>query len=121
MQVAGKVIVALIVGVMAASLSHTAFAAGNAGNRAIKKMIHPDSTRVLIVAQNKIWLNPDACDKSNQVVLAAGELANDKVYREMFAMLLSAQLTGRRVEIRSKDCLTVNGSTYPSITQVTLL
>jgi hypothetical protein len=102
---------------MKAVLSNTAFAAGNAGNRAIKKIVHPDTTRVLVVADGKIWLNPDACDKSNQVVLAAGELANDKVYREMLTMLLSAHVTARRVEIRTKDCLTVNGSTYRATSQ----
>ena len=121
MKTKRRVILALVAAIALAGLSHTAFAAGNAGNRAIKKMIHPDSTRVLVVADNKIWLNPDACDKSNQVVLAAGELANDKVYREMLAMLLSAQLSGRRVEVRTNGCLTVSGSTYPVITQVTLL
>ena len=121
MSVSGKIIMAFTAVVLVASLSHTAFAGGNAGNRAIKKMIHPDSTRVLVMADNKIWLNPDACDKSNQVVLASGQLSNDKVYREMLAMLLSAQLSGRRVEVRTNGCLTVSGSTYPVITQVTLL
>ena len=72
-------------------------------------------------ADNKMWLNPDACQKSNQVVLAAGQLANDKVYREMLAMLLSAQVSARRVELRTNGCVTVGGTSYPSITQVTLL
>jgi len=66
-------------------------------------------------------LNPDFCQKSNQIVLAAGQLANDSVYREMLAMLLSAQVTARRVEVRMKDCVIVNGTSYPSITQATLL
>ena len=121
MKASSKVILSLVAGILVAVLSHTAYAAGNAGNRAIKKMIHPNSTRVLVVADNKIWLNPDACDKSKQVVLAAGQLANDKVYREMLAMLLSAQVSGRRVEIRTNGCIAVTGTTYPLITQVTLL
>ena len=121
MKTASKIILSLLTGVLIAGLSHSAFAAGNAGNRAIKKMIHPDSTRVLIVADGKIWLNPDACDKSNQVVLASAQLANDKVYREMLAMLLSAQVSARRVELRTKNCVTIGGTSYPSITQVTLL
>ena len=121
MKLSGKIATALTAVVLVVSLSHKAFAAGNAGNRAIKKMIHPDSTRVLVVANNKIWLNPDACDKSNQLVLAAGQLTSDKVYREMLAMLLSAQVSERRVEVRTNGCLAVSGSTYPVITQVTLL
>jgi hypothetical protein len=121
MKTASKIVLSLLAGVLIVGLSHSAFAAGNAGNRAIKKMVHPDSTRVLIVAEGKIWLNPDACDKSNQVVLASAQLANDKVYREMLAMLLSAQVSARRVELRTKDCVTITGTSYPSITQVTLL
>jgi hypothetical protein len=121
MKTASKIVLSLLAGVLIAGLSHSAFAAGSAGNRAIKKMIHPDSTKVLIVAEGKIWLNPDACDKSNQVVLASAQLANDKVYREMLAMLLSAHVSARRVELRTKDCVTITGTSYPSITQVTLL
>lgn len=102
-------------------LSHNAFASGNAGNRPIKKLIHPNKTRVLVVADNQNWLNPDSCDKSNQVVLAAGQLASDKIFREMLAMLLSAQIAGRRVELRTTDCININGISYPVITQVTLL
>jgi len=50
MKTRRKLILMLMAGVLIAGLDHTAFAAGNAGNRAIKKMIHPDSTRVIIVA-----------------------------------------------------------------------
>jgi len=39
----------------------------------------------------------------------------------MLAMLLSAQLTARRVEVRTNGCLGVSGTTYPLITQATLL
>ena len=91
------------------------------GNRAIKKLIHQNKTRVFVVADNQNWLNPDSCDKSNQVVLASGQLASDKVYRAMLAMLLSAQIAGRRVELKTTDCVNVNGTSYPVITQVALL
>ena len=121
MKTKRKMILALMAAIALVGLSQTAFAAGNAGNRAIKKMIHPDSTRVLVVADGKIWLNPDTCDKSNQLVLASGQLSNDKVYREMLTMLLSAQLTARRVEVRTNGCLGVGGTTFPLISQVTLL
>ena len=121
MTIEKKLILSLMAGILIAGFSHSVLAGGNAGNRAIKKMIHPDSTRVLVVADNKIWLNPEACDKSNQIVLAAGQLTSDKVYREMLTMLLSAQVSERRVEVRTNGCLTVSGSTYPVITQVTLL
>ena len=121
MKVSGRIILSLMAGVLIAGLSHSAFAGGSAGNRAIKKMIHQNATRVLVVAEGNIWLNPDACDKSNQVVLAAGKLANDKVYREMLAMLLAAQVSERRVEIRTNGCQLVNGFEIPVIIQVTLL
>jgi len=102
-------------------LSHNAFAAGNAGNRVIKKLVKTDNSRVLVIPDIQNWLNPDGCDASDQVVLASGELTNDDVYRQMFAMLLSAYVGGQRVELRTKDCLGVNGTSYPVITQITLL
>jgi len=121
MKTSRTIILSVIVGMLIAGLSHGAFAAGNAGNRVIKKLVHPDKTRVLIVPDIQDWLNPDGCDASNQVVLASGELVNEGVYREMFAMLLSAYVGGRRVELRTSGCLGVNGTTYPLITQITLL
>lgn len=94
---------------------------GNAGNRAIKKIIHPDDSQVLVVADKRVWLNPDSCDKSYQLVLDAGKLSSDAVYREMLAMLLAAQVSGRRVEVRANGCLGVGGFTFPVISQVTFL
>jgi len=121
MKTSRTIILSLLVGVFIAGLSHSAFAAGNAGNRVIKKLVHADNTRLLIIPDIQDWLNPDGCDDSNQVVLASGELANDGVYREMFAMLLSAYVGLRRVELRTNGCIGVNGTTYPLITQITLL
>ena len=120
MKTPGKIVLTLMAGILIAGLSQSVFAGGNAGNREIRKLIHPDSTRVLVVP-TKNWLNPDACQKSNQAVLAAGQLVNDKVYREMLAMLLSAHVSARRVELRTNGCVTIAGTSYPSITQVTLL
>jgi len=121
MNIGKKLFLSLMVVVLIAGISHSAFAAGNAGNRVIKKLVHPDKTRVLVVPDIQDWLNPDGCDASNQVVLASGELANDGIYREMFAMLLSAYVAERRVELRTNGCLGVNGTSYPVITQITLL
>ncbi len=120
MTIQRKLFVSLIAGALIAGLSHGAFAAGNAGNRELRKLTHADNSRLSIIA-TKNWLNPDACDKSNQVVLAAGRLVSDKVYREMYALVLSAHVTGRRVEVRTSDCIGIAGTTYPVVTQITLL
>jgi hypothetical protein len=121
MNVSMKMGLTLVVSFLMTVASSAAFAAGNAGNRAIKSMNHPDSTRVLVEANNTIWLNPDACDKSNQVVLAAGQLNSYRIYQEMLAMLMTAHASERRVEIRTNGCLGVNGTSYPIVAQVKLL
>ena len=120
MKTVHKIFLPLIAGLLLAGLSHSAFAAGNAGNREIRKLTHADNSRLSIIA-TKNWLNPDGCDKSNQVILAAGRLVSEKVYREMYALVLSAHVSGRRVEVRTSECIGISGTTYPVITQVTLL
>ena len=121
MKISKTIVLSLLVGVVIMGFNQVVFAAGNAGNRAIKKLIHPDSTRVFVKAFNTVWLNPDACDKSNQIVLASDQLSNENVYRELLAMLLTAHVAERRVEVRTNGCLSVGGTTFPLITQVTLL
>jgi hypothetical protein len=120
MSVSGRIISSVLTTLVIVGLSHSAFAAGNAGNREIRKLTHADNSRLSIIA-TKNWLNPDSCNKSNQVILAAGLLVSEKVYREMYALVLSAHVSGRRVEVRTNGCIGIAGTTYPVITQVTLL
>ena len=115
-----KIVSSILTGLLLVGLCHSAFAAGNAGNREIRKLTHADNSRLAIIA-TKNWLNPDSCNKSNQVILAAGRLVSEKVYREMYALVLSAHVSGRRVEVRTDGCIGIAGTSYPVITQVTLL
>jgi hypothetical protein len=100
--------------------SQAAFGAGNSGKRAIKSLVHPNAERVQIVAKSNAWGNPDACDGSNQIVLSAKDLKSPGVYREMLAMILSAHVSDRQIAAKVNGCVTVNGKTYPKMTQVTV-
>jgi hypothetical protein len=97
----------------------TAWAAGSAGTRAIKKVTHTNAQRVLISADSA-WENPDVCGRSNQVVLVAGRLSSEAVYREMLAMILSAHVAGRSVNLRVDGCIDVDGEGYPVVKEVTV-
>ena len=121
MKASMKAGLTVVMVVLIAGTINTAFAAGYAGNRVIGKMVHPDNSRVLVVADNNEWQNPDSCDESNQLVLASGELKSYRIYMEMLTMLLSAQLSERPVGIRVDGCVGIGGSTYPIISQVALL
>jgi hypothetical protein len=103
-----------------AGLSGNALAAGNSGKRTIKNLVHANTERVQVVAKGSAWKNPDACDGSDQLVLAADQVASSGVYREMLAMILSAHVSERQISAKVNGCVTINGKTYPKITQLTL-
>lgn len=113
---AGAVAAALVLGLSGT----TAWAAGNSGKRNIKQLVHANTERVQVFADSSDWDNPDACDRSNQIVLASSQLKNAGVYREMLAMILSAHVSDRQIAAKVNGCLTINGKTFPKITQVTL-
>jgi hypothetical protein len=101
-------------------LSQSAYAAGNSGKRNIEKLIHPNAARVHVVAADSGWANPDACDRSDQIVLKKRDLADEGVYREMLALILSAHVSDRQIAAKVRGCTAVNGQTYPLIVQLTL-
>lgn len=109
----------LVAALVLATWATTALAAGNAGTRAIKKTTHTNAQR-LIVSGDSPWKNPDACDHSNQVVLAAGRLSSEAVYREMFAMIMSAHVAGRSVNIGVEGCIDLGGESYPVVKEITV-
>jgi|GEM_PF-6631624 len=53
---------------------------------------------VLIQHQNMV--NPDGCGRSDHLLLRP----SDPFYKEMYAMLLSAQASGKQVELRLNGC-----------------
>ena len=109
----------LVAALVLATWATTALAAGNAGTRVIKKATHTNAQQ-LIVSGDSPWKNPDACDRSDQIVLASNQLKSAGVYREMLAMILSAHVSDRQIAAKVNGCVTINGKTYPKITQVTL-
>ncbi len=109
----------LLAALLLATWATAAWAAGNAGTRGIKKVTHGNSQRLFIVGDSP-WQNPDVCDVNHQVVLVAGRLANEAVYREMFAMIMSAHLAGRSVNVRVKGCIDIQGETIPVVNEVTV-
>jgi hypothetical protein len=110
---------ALVAALVLATWATTALAAGNGGTRVIKKVTHTNAQRLLISGDSG-WENPDVCDRSNQVVLAAAKLSNEAVYREMFAMIMSAHVAGRSVNVRVGGCIDIEGQTYPVVKEVTV-
>jgi hypothetical protein len=113
--------IALLAGLALVAVSQGTLAAGNSGKRYIKQLVHPNAARLHVVAKGSEWDNPDACDRSDQIILTQDDVADERVYREMLAMILSAHVSDRRIAARVNGCTTINGQTYPAIVQVTLL
>lgn len=101
-------------------LSQGANATGNSGKRAIKHLVHGNADRVQIVADSNDWNNPDACDRSDRIVLQSNGLKNATIYRHMFEMILSTHVSDRQIAAKVNGCVTINGKTYPKVFQVTL-
>lgn len=116
----GRSSVVMAVAIVLSVVGTVAQAAGNSGKRNIEKVIHPNAARVHVVAADSGWANPDACDRSDQLVLKKRDLSDERVYREMLAMILSAHLSDRQIAAKVRGCAAVNGLTYPLIVQLTL-
>ena len=109
----------LVAAVVLTGYSAAVLAAGNAGSRSIKKVTHQNSNRLYVTGDEK-WLNPDVCDNSSEVVLIASKLKSESIYREMFAMIMSAHLSGRTINVQVKDCVSVQGVSYPIVDEVSV-
>jgi hypothetical protein len=115
----GKQIRRLLLALCLGCLGTTVQAADNAGTRTISNVSHLNSQRVLI-RSDEAWINPGVCDRDASVVLAASELYSKAVYKEMFAMIMSAHVARREVNIKVNGCLAIGGVSYPVVKQVTV-
>lgn len=115
----GKRIRRLLLALCLGCFVTTAQAADNAGTRTISKVSHLNSQRVLIRG-DEAWTNPGVCDRDADVVLAASELSSEAVYRELFAMIMSAHVARREVNIQVKGCLAIRDVSYPVVKEVTV-
>lgn len=120
MSMTGKHAKAATVGIALLLASQFVLAAGSSGQRYINNLKHPNAEKVYVVSDGDDWGNPDACDRSNQLVLSKGKLKNEQIYRELLAMVLSAHLSDRQVAARVDGCVLVSGKSYPAIVQLTL-
>ena len=97
----------------------TVQAADNAGTRTITKVSHLNSQKVLIRGDEP-WNNPGVCERDTSVVLAANQLSSEAVYKELFAMIMSAHIARREVNIQVNGCMTIRGVTFPVVKEVTV-
>ena len=57
------------------------------------------------------WDNPNACSRSNAIVLQTSDPNYDKAY----ALLLAAYIAGQQVKGYSDGCATFDGQTYNTV------
>ena len=71
---------------------------------------------VFVGSSTESWGNPDACTHSHVLVIDA----DSEVRRELFAMVLSAQLQEREIRANLVGCITLGVRSYPRAASVIL-
>ena len=113
--------VAVTTGIVCGLIATAAFAATWTGSASISK-IEVRNDRIITVKNGSgTWINPDLCNKDNLVVMlppgAQGGLA---AYKEVYAALVGAHLTDRKVKFLLNGCVTLGNQTYPKILRVAI-
>lgn len=99
-----KIAVGLLLGAWAA-VSH---AAGPLSPNVVDKLAFQTGGLFLYAGG---WPNPNSCTRSNAVVLADNDLNYEKVY----ALILTAYASGKKVSGYSVGCISFDGQTYNPI------
>ena len=113
--------VAVTTGIVCGLLATAAFAAAWTGSSSVSKIEVRSDGIVTVKNDSGTWKNPDLCEKDNLVVMlppeAQGGLA---AYKEMYAALVGAHLTDRKVRFYLNGCVTLGNRTYPKILRVAI-
>lgn len=101
--------VALLAGV--AVVSH---AEGFSGVQKIGVLHNNASGHVQIFGAVGAWNNPDSCDVSDRLILQRSH----SQWKELFATVLSAQMTETDFSAFLNGCVDVGGVTYPKVVNI---
>ena len=111
--------VAVTTGIVCGLIATAAYAATWTASSSISKIEVRNDRIIMVKSVSGTWINPDFCDKDTIVVMlppgAQGGLA---AYKEVYAAIVGAHLTDRKVRFYLNGCVTVGNKTYPKILRV---
>ncbi len=114
-------LLAVMVGVLCSLTAMFALAGEWSGRTLINKITVRADQTVIVFNKSGTWKNPDLCDSDKKIVLlppgAEGEVL---AYKEIYASLLSAHLTDRKIKAFLKGCASLGNKTFPALAQVSV-
>lgn len=114
-----KKYIAITVAVACGFSAPVALAGQWSAKTAIGKLTVKDDQTVLVSHESGIWTNPDLCDKDTQIILLPpGAEGGAVAYKEVYASLLGAHLTGREIKAFVDGCTLIGNRTYPSLKRI---
>lgn len=84
------------------------------GDTQVSELVLEADRTVLVKLDGHDQPNPDVCASAKFIVLLPPEIEGGvTAYKEFYATLLAANMTGRQVSVSVEGCTAVGSSTYP--------
>ena len=89
------------------------------GKKSIRKITVRENQTIYVYPGSGEWSNPDLCDSAKRIILIRpGAEGAVIAYKEIYATLLSAHLTDRKIRAFLNGCKKISNKTYPILEQV---
>lgn len=92
--------------------------AGGLTNTQKTTLIQYLDDRIILIQGEGNWGNPDVCENETRVILLPEVLPSEAIFREIYASLLAAHLSGSDVRFRVQGCTELNNRTYPRVVRI---
>jgi len=114
-------LLAVAMGVLCTLTATIALAGVWSSRTSIDRIIVRDDQAVIVFRASAKWKNPDLCDSDTSIVLLPpGAQGAAPAYKEIYASLLGAHLTNRKIKAFLKGCTRIGNKTFPVLTRVTV-
>jgi len=110
----------IVIGMLICLVWVPAYAGGWSQSQTTKYLSKKTDRTVIVSGTEGAWGNPDLCDNDSTIVLLV-KPSNTEWYKETYALLLGAHLTGRKITARLSGCKLIGSSTFPVITTLKVL
>ena len=119
MNSTSRKLVAAMVGVLCGLTATIALAGGFTAKTTIKNLVVQTDKTIVVKGDAGDWANPDLCDSSVKIILPSPTSENaPEAYTEVYAVLLSAHLTGRQMRALLDGCMVLGNLSFPLISLV---
>lgn len=116
-----KTTATIALGLQLCFLTTTALGGEWTGRTTIRQLTIRDDRTVIVRQHGGSWINPDLCTRDGSILLSPPEVQGGAAgYKEIYATLLSALLTGRQINVFIDGCVSFGSHTFPAISQVAI-